>query len=84
MDSPVLCAIVMLGLSGMAPRKKEDVNAEAREAAIRQLRKTRQVDNETQYKLALDDLKKAVYDLEGPDIKVFAGLVTTRDARIGD
>lgn len=54
---------------GMAPRQLEDVNAKVRELAIRQLRKTRQIDNATQYKQALEDLKKVVADTEGPDIK---------------
>ena len=62
-------AAAELMFMGMAPRQREDVNASVRELAIRQLRKTRQIDNLTQYKQGLEDLKKEVADTEGPEMK---------------
>ena len=62
-------AINELVFLGFLPDKKEEVNAEVREAAIRQVRKTKQVDNELQYVQALDELKVSLKETEGPEIR---------------
>ena len=64
----VFISVLVIFVTGIIPRKKEEVNAEVREAAIRQLRKTRQGQNEQQYRECLEDLKTVVKNAEGPGV----------------